>query len=88
MKGVFERLNMSDEAIEFSYVDTSGRSSAKTLEGNNHDTVNKSSRDVRREQREVIYAQRYVKLLQNVTWLEIHAMIRRTIDQLSMDMLF
>lgn len=61
LKGVFERLNMSDEAIESRMLTRQVEAAQKRVEGNNYDTRKQVLQydDVMREQREIIYAQRY-----------------------------
>ncbi|MFS9313335.1 preprotein translocase subunit SecA [Streptococcus oralis] len=85
LKGVFERLNMSDEAIESRMLTRQVEAAQKRVEGNNYDTRKQVLQydDVMREQREIIYAQRYdVITADRDLALEIHAMIRRTIGRI------
>ena len=85
LKGVFERLNMSDEAIESRMLTRQVEAAQKRVEGNNYDTRKQVLQydDVMREQREIIYAQRYdVITAERDLAPEIHAMIRRTIERI------
>lgn len=85
LKGVFERLNMSDEAIESRMLTRQVEAAQKRVEGNNYDTRKQVLQydDVMREQREIIYAQRYdVITADHDLAPEIHAMIRRTIGRI------
>ncbi|EFA24173.1 MULTISPECIES: preprotein translocase subunit SecA [Streptococcus] len=85
LKGVFERLNMSDEAIESRMLTRQVESAQKRVEGNNYDTRKQVLQydDVMREQREIIYAQRYDVITADRDLApEIHAMIRRTIGRI------
>lgn len=85
LKGVFERLNMSDEAIESRMLTRQVEAAQKRVEGNNYDTRKQVLQydDVMREQREIIYAQRYdVITAERDLAPEIHAMIRRTIGRI------
>ncbi|MFS8951195.1 preprotein translocase subunit SecA [Streptococcus oralis subsp. tigurinus] len=85
LKGVFERLNMSDEAIESRMLTRQVEAAQKRVEGNNYDTRKQVLQydDVMREQREIIYAQRYdVITADRDLASEIHAMIRRTIGRI------
>lgn len=61
LKGIFERLNMSEEAIESRMLTRQVEAAQKRVEGNNYDTRKQVLQydDVMREQREIIYAQRY-----------------------------
>ena len=55
LKGVFERLNMSDEAIESRMLTRQVEAAQKRVEGNNYDTRKQVLQydDVMREQREI-----------------------------------
>ena len=84
LKGVFERLNMSDEAIESRMLTRQVEAAQKRVEGN-YDTRKQVLQydDVMREQREIIYAQRYDVITADRDLApEIHAMIRRTIGRI------
>ena len=84
LKGVFERLNMSDEAIESRMLTRQVEAAQKRVEGNNYDTRKQVLQydDVMREQREIIYAQRYDVITADRDLApEIHAMIKRTIGR-------
>ena len=84
LKGVFERLNMSDEAIESRMLTRQVEAAQKRVEGNNYDTRKQVLQydDVMREQREIIYSQRYDVITADRDLApEIHAMIRRTIGR-------
>ena len=84
-KGVVERLNMSDEAIESRMLTRQVEAAQKRVEGNNYDTRKQVLQydDVMREQREIIYAQRYDVITADRDLApEIHAMIRRTIGRI------
>ena len=85
LKGVFERLNMSDAAIESRMLTRQVEAAQKRVEGNNYDTRKQVLQydDVMREQREIIYAQRYDVITADRDLApEIHAMIRRTIGRI------
>ena len=85
LKGIFERLNMSDEAIESRMLTRQVEAAQKRVEGNNYDTRKQVLQydDVMREQRESIYAQRYDVITADRDLApEIHAMIRRTIGRI------
>ena len=84
LKGVFERLNMSDEAIKSRMLTRQVEAAQKRVEGNNYDTRKQVLQydDVMREQREIIYSQRYdVITADRDLASEIHAMIKRTINR-------
>ena len=84
LKGVFERLNMSDEAIESRMLTRQVEAAQKRVEGNNYDTRKQVLQydDVMREQREIIYAQRHDVITADRDLApEIHAMIKRTIGR-------
>lgn len=85
LKGVFERFNMSDEAIESRMLTRQVEAAQKRVEGNNYDTRKQVLQydDVMREQREIIYAQRYDVITADRDLApEIHAMIKRTINRI------
>lgn len=84
LKGVFERLNMSDEAIKSRMLTRQVETAQKRVEGNNYDTRKQVLQydDVMREQREIIYSQRYDVITADRDLApEIHAMIKRTINR-------
>ena len=84
LKGVFERLNMSDEAIKSRMLTRQVEAAQKRVEGNNYDTRKQGLQydDVMREQREIIYSQRYDVITADRDLApEIHAMIKRTINR-------
>lgn len=84
LKGVFERLNMSDEAIKSRMLTRQVEAAQKRVEGNNYDTRKQVLQydDVMREQREIIYAQRHDVITADRDLApEIHAMIKRTINR-------
>ena len=84
LKTVFERFNMSDEAIESRMLTRQVEAAQKRVEGNNYDTRKQVLQydDVMREQREIIYAQRYDVITADRDLApEIHAMIKRTINR-------
>ena len=84
LKGVFERLNMSDEAIESRMLTRQVEAAQKRVEGNNYDTRKQVLQydDVMREQREIIYAQRYDVITADRDLApEIQSMIKRTIGR-------
>lgn len=84
LKGVFERLNMSEEAIESRMLTRQVEAAQKRVEGNNYDTRKQVLQydDVMREQREIIYAQRYDVITADRDLApEIQAMIKRTIER-------
>ena len=84
LKGIFERLNMSEEAIESRMLTRQVEAAQKRVEGNNYDTRKQVLQydDVMREQREIIYAQRYdVSTADRDLAPEIQAMIKRTIGR-------
>ncbi|KXW41684.1 preprotein translocase subunit SecA [Streptococcus pneumoniae] len=83
LKGIFERLNMSEEAIESRMLTRQVEAAQKRVEGNNYDTRKQVLQydDVMREQREIIYAQRYDVITADRDLApEIQAMIKRTIE--------
>lgn len=84
LKGIFERLNMSEEAIESRMLTRQVESAQKRVEGNNYDTRKQVLQydDVMREQREIIYAQRYDVITADRDLApEIQSMIKRTIER-------
>ncbi|CEW37963.1 preprotein translocase subunit SecA [Streptococcus pneumoniae] len=84
LKGIFERLNMSEEAIESRMLTRQVEAAQKRVEGNNYDTRKQVLKydDVMREQREIIYAQRYDVITADRDLApEIQAMIKRTIER-------
>ena len=84
LKGIFERLNMSEEAIESRMLTRQVEAAQKRVEGNNYDTRKQVLQydDVMREQREIIYAQRYDVITADRDLApEIQSMIKRTIDR-------
>ena len=84
LKGIFERLNMSEEAIESRMLTRQVEAAQKRVEGNNYDTRKQVLQydDVMREQREIIYAQRYDVITADRDLApEIQAMIKRTIGR-------
>ncbi|BET05551.1 preprotein translocase subunit SecA [Streptococcus sp. SN-1] len=84
LKGIFERLNMSEEAIESRMLTRQVEAAQKRVEGNNYDTRKQVLQydDVMREQREIIYAQRYDVITADRDLApEIQSMIKRTIGR-------
>ncbi|HGQ2137107.1 TPA: preprotein translocase subunit SecA [Streptococcus pneumoniae] len=84
LKGIFERLNMSEEAIESRMLTGQVEAAQKRVEGNNYDTRKQVLQydDVMREQREIIYAQRYDVITADRDLApEIQSMIKRTIER-------
>ncbi|VMX74421.1 preprotein translocase subunit SecA [Streptococcus pneumoniae] len=84
LKGIFERLNMSEEAIESRMLTRQVEAAQKRVEGNNYDTRKQVLQydDVMREQREIIYAQRYDVITTDRDLApEIQSMIKRTIER-------
>ena len=84
LKSVFERFNMSDEAIESRMLTRQVEAAQKRVEGNNYDTRKQVLQydDVMREQREIIYAQRHDVITADRDLApEIQAMIKRTIGR-------
>lgn len=84
LKGIFERLNMSEEAIESRMLTRQVEAAQKRVEGNNYDTRKQVLQydDVMREQREIIYTQRYDIITADRDLApEIQAMIKRTIGR-------
>ncbi|HGS1400730.1 TPA: preprotein translocase subunit SecA [Streptococcus pneumoniae] len=85
LKGIFERLNMSEEAIESRMLTRQVEAAQKRVEGNNYDTRKQVLQydDVMREQREIIYTQRYDVITADRDLApEIQAMIKRTIGRI------
>lgn len=84
LKGIFERLNMSEEAIESRMLTRQVEAAQKRVEGSNYDTRKQVLQydDVMREQREIIYAQRYDVITADRDLApEIQSMIKRTIER-------
>ncbi|HEU6749208.1 TPA: preprotein translocase subunit SecA [Streptococcus pneumoniae] len=84
LKGIFERLNMSEEAIESRMLTRQVEAAQKRVEGNNYDTRKQVLQydDVMREQREIIYAQRYDIITADRDLApEIQSMIKRTLER-------
>lgn len=84
LKGIFERLNMSEEAIESRMLTRQVEAAQKRVEGNNYDTRKQVLQydDVMREQREIIYAQRYDVITADRDLApEIQSMFKRTIER-------
>ena len=84
LKGIFERFNMSEEAIESRMLTRQVEAAQKRVEGNNYDTRKQVLQydDVMREQREIIYAQRYDVITADRDLApEIQSMIKRTIGR-------
>ncbi|VLC89628.1 preprotein translocase subunit SecA [Streptococcus pneumoniae] len=84
LKEIFERLNMSEEAIESRMLTRQVEAAQKRVEGNNYDTRKQVLQydDVMREQREIIYAQRYDVITADRDLApEIQSMIKRTIER-------
>ncbi|VPE08632.1 preprotein translocase subunit SecA [Streptococcus pneumoniae] len=84
LKGIFERLNMSEEAIESRMLTRQVEAAQKRVEGNNYDTRKQVLQydDVMREQREIIYSQRYDVITADRDLApEIQSMIKRTIER-------
>ncbi|HET0748964.1 TPA: preprotein translocase subunit SecA [Streptococcus pneumoniae] len=84
LKGIFERLNMSEEAIESRMLTRQVEAAQKRVEGNNYDTRKQVLQydDIMREQREIIYAQRYDVITADRDLApEIQSMIKRTIER-------
>ncbi|VSS82249.1 preprotein translocase subunit SecA [Streptococcus pneumoniae] len=84
LKGIFERLNMSEEAIESRMLTRQVEVAQKRVEGNNYDTRKQVLQydDVMREQREIIYTQRYDVITADRDLApEIQSMIKRTLER-------
>ena len=87
IKAVLDRMNLSEEesVIKSRMLTRQVEAAQKRVEGNNYDTRKQVLQydDVMREQREIIYAERYDVITANRDLSpEIHAMIRRTIDRI------
>ena len=87
IKALLERLNLSEEesVIKSGMLTRQVESAQKRVEGNNYDTRKQVLQydDVMREQREIIYAERYdVITADRDLGPEIQAMIKRTIDRI------
>ena len=87
IKALLERMNLSEEesVIKSRMLTRQVEGAQKRVEGNNYDTRKQVLQydDVMREQREIIYAERYDVITANRDLSpEIHAMIRRTIDRI------
>ena len=86
IKALFERMRLDedDTVIESKMLTRQVESAQKRVEGNNYDTRKQVLQydDVMREQREIIYAERYdVITAERDLGPEIKAMIKRTIDR-------
>ncbi|VQL73595.1 preprotein translocase subunit SecA [Streptococcus pneumoniae] len=84
LKGIFERLNMSEEVIESRMLTRQVEAAQKRVEGNNYDTRKQVLQydDVMREQREIIYTQRYDVITADRDLApEIQSMIKRTLER-------
>lgn len=86
IKAVFERMNLAEEeaVIKSKLLTSQVEAAQKRVEGNNYDTRKQVLQydDVMREQREIIYSQRYdVITADRDLGPEIKAMIKRTIDR-------
>ncbi|WP_161980361.1 preprotein translocase subunit SecA [Streptococcus sp. S784/96/1] len=86
IKALFEkmRLDEDDTVIESKMLTRQVESAQKRVEGNNYDTRKQVLQydDVMREQREIIYAERYdVITAERDLGPEIKAMVKRTIDR-------
>ena len=86
IKAVLDRMNLSEEesVIKSRMLTRQVEGAQKRVEGNNYDTRKQVLQydDVMREQREIIYAQRYdVITADRDLALEIHAMMKRTINR-------
>ena len=86
IKTFLERMNMAEEdvAIQSKMLTRQVESAQKRVEGNNYDTRKQVLQydDVMREQREVIYKQRYeVITAENDLRLQILSMVKRTINR-------
>ena len=88
MQAIWERLNLTDEGddnfIQSKMLTRQVESSQKRVEGNNYDTRKSVLEydEVMREQREIIYAERYdVITAERDLEPEIKAMIKRTINR-------
>ena len=86
IKAVLDRFKLSEEesVIKSNMFTRQVEAAQKRVEGNNYDTRKQVLQydDVMREQREIIYAQRYDVITANRDLApEIHAMMKRTIDR-------
>ena len=86
IKAVLDRMNLSEEesVIKSRMLTRQVEGAQKRVEGNNYDTRKQVLQydDVMREQREIIYAQRYDVITANRDLApEIHAMMKRTINR-------
>ena len=87
IKAVLDRMNLSEEesVIKSRMLTRQVEAAQKRVEGNNYDTRKQVLQydDVMREQREIIYSQRYDVITADRDLApEIHAMIRRTINRI------
>ncbi|EGT1905328.1 preprotein translocase subunit SecA, partial [Listeria monocytogenes] len=85
MKSMMERFGMSDEAIQSKMVSRAVESAQRRVEGNNFDSRKQVLQydDVLRQQREVIYKQRYEVINADNGLREIiEQMIERTINRI------
>ena len=87
IKAVLDRMNLSEEesVIKSRMLTRQVEGAQKRVEGNNYDTRKQVLQydDVMREQREIIYSQRYDVIIADRDLApEIHAMIRRTINRI------
>ena len=86
IKAILDRFKLSEEesVIKSNMFTRQVEAAQKRVEGNNYDTRKQVLQydDVMREQREIIYAQRYDVITANRDLApEIHAMMKRTIDR-------
>ena len=87
IKTLLDRMNLSEEesVIKSRMLTRQVEAAQKRVEGNNYDTRKQVLQydDVMREQREIIYSQRYDVITADRDLApEIHAMIRRTINRI------
>ena len=87
IKALLDRMNLSEEesVIKSRMLTRQVEAAQKRVEGNNYDTRKQVLQydDVMREQREIIYSQRYDVITADRDLApEIHAMIRRTINRI------
>ena len=87
IKALLDRMNLSEEesVIKSRMLTRQVGAAQKRVEGNNYDTRKQVLQydDVMREQREIIYSQRYDVITADRDLApEIHAMIRRTINRI------
>ena len=87
IKALLDRMNLSEEesVIKSRMLTRQVEAAPKRVEGNNYDTRKQVLQydDVMREQREIIYSQRYDVITADRDLApEIHAMIRRTINRI------